>query len=92
MDKKELEKWETYAKIVTRAEDLLYKESKGPSRLSLFMDVELADKKYRLRLQEWLNSDDRNFLHDWLGIQQNINRREKTFNKYFIPRFAQGGF
>ena len=39
------------------------------------------------RLEEFLNADDNNFIHDFVGIQLNIDRRTKEFG-YFVPRFA----
>lgn len=85
---KQVQKWGLYDKIVSRAEDIMGRETKGPNRLSLLMDIELADQKFKLRLQEWLDSDKENFAHDWVGIQKNINRQNKTFSEHFIPRFA----
>ena len=55
------------------------------------MDIESADKKFNMRLDEWLNADDFNFAHDFYGIVNNINR-EKGFPAtdfgFFVPRFA----
>lgn len=91
MNNEQVQKWELYDKIVGRAESIMGRQTKGLNRLSLLMDIELADQKFKLRLQEWLDSDNDNFAHDWIGIQKNINRQNKTFEKHFIPRFAQGG-
>lgn len=59
-------------------------------RVSAMMDVESADKKFNMRLDDWLNADDFNFAHDYCGIQNNINRNEfpATDFGYFLPRFA----
>lgn len=55
------------------------------------MDIESADKKFNMRLDEWLNADDFNFAHDFYGIVNNINR-EKGFPAtdfgFFVPRFT----
>lgn len=43
-------------------------------RLSLLMDIESADEKFNLRLEEWLAADDFNFIHDLYGIMDHIVR------------------
>lgn len=91
MDKEQMQRWELYNKIVGRAENIMGRNLSGLNRLSLLMDVELADHRFHLRLQDWLDSDDRNFAHDWVGIQKNIDRQKKLFDKTFVPRFAEGG-
>ena len=40
------------------------------------MDIESADKKFNMRLDDWLQADDFNFAHDYCGIQNNIKRGE----------------
>lgn len=81
------ERYLKYAEIADRAEkDGLY----DGERINLLMDIESADKKFNLRLEDWLNSDDFNFAHDLYGIIDNIVRDvfpSKNFG-YFIPRFA----
>lgn len=76
-----------YGEICDRAEKMGL--IKG-SRLSALMDIESADKKFNLRLDDWLNADDFNFAHDYCGIEKNINRSEfpATDFGHFIPRFA----
>lgn len=73
-----------YLKIVERAEKL---EISQGSRLTGIMDLEFADKTFNLRLEEFLNADDFNFSHDYIGIQNNIDRTTKKFG-FFVPRFA----
>lgn len=54
------------------------------------MDIESADLKFHLRLDDWLKADDFNFAHDFFGIRDNIVRNEfpsKDFG-FFIPRYA----
>lgn len=79
------EKLELIMKIAERAEgmDLLMFD-----RLSLTMDLKIADSKFNLRLKELLNTDNFNFSHDIVGIQQNIDRQNKTMSDFFVPRFA----
>ena len=73
-----------YLKIVERAEKLGIAQG---SRLTGIMDIENADKTFNLRLEEFLNADDFNFAHDYIGIQNNIDRTTKEFG-FFVPRFA----
>lgn len=57
-------------------------------RISLKMDLELAEKTFNLRLSELLIADDMNFSHDIVGIQNNINRETKEFENFFLPRYS----
>lgn len=59
-------------------------------RTTVLMDIESADKKFNLRLDEWLNADEFNFVHDYLGIRNNINRSEFPATDFglFVPRFS----
>ena len=75
-----------YLKIVERAEKLGINQI---SRLTGIMDIEFADKKFNLRLLDFLTADDINFTHDYTGIQNNIDRSTKEFG-FFVPRFAGG--
>lgn len=55
------------------------------------MDIESADMKFNLRLDDWFDADDFNFAHDFIGIKYNINRENgfpATDFGLFIPRFA----
>lgn len=54
------------------------------------MDMESADKKFNLRLDDFLEADNFNFAHDFVGIQNNIVREHfpATDFGYFVPRFA----
>lgn len=73
------------AQIVGRADNLgLLMDD----RISLMMDLDLANKQFDLRLTELFEADNFNFTHDILGIQNNIDRRTKTFINCFVPRFA----
>lgn len=79
------EKYDLYLKICLRAEKL---DIGLGDRLTKIMDIELADKHWELRLEDWLNADNLNFAHDFVGIQSHINRKTKTFASTWIPRFA----
>ncbi|WP_304818914.1 hypothetical protein [uncultured Clostridium sp.] len=76
----------TISKIVERADKL---NLLCDDRISLMMDLEVANKKFDLRLNELLEADDFNFSHDICGIQNNIDRTTKTFMNCFVPRFAR---
>ena len=83
-----MKKKEIYSKICDRAEKMgLMKKS----RLGVLMDILSADKKFNLDLEAWLNADDFNFAHDFVGIINNIVRDKypATNFGYFLPRFAR---
>jgi len=84
MDK---ERYLKYVEIAKRAENEGLHQGE---RVSLLMDIESADKKFNLRLDEWLNADGLNFSHDLVGIVNNIVRTEypATDFGFFVPRFA----
>lgn len=76
-------------KIVTRAQSLgLYEDN----RVTAFMDVQNAAKHFNMRLEEWLNADNFNFIHDIVGIYRAINRVKYPVDfsndPWFLPRFA----
>lgn len=54
------------------------------------MDIESADFKFNMKLDEWLNADDFNFVHDFNGIQNAIERTSFPATDFglFVPRFA----
>lgn len=75
----------TYVKIAQRAEGMgIY----NGERINLLMDIENADKAFNLKLDELLNADDGNFVHDVIGIVNNIDRRNPTDFNFFVPRYA----
>lgn len=81
------ERYFKYVEIAERAEkEELYKGE----RINLLMDIESADLKFNLRLDDWLNADKFNFAHDLWGIMDNIERDSfpATDFGFFIPRFA----
>ena len=58
--------------------------------IGAIMDIDSADQRFNLRLDEFLEADNFNFAHDFIGIQENIvrgNFQETDFG-YFVPRFA----
>lgn len=87
--KKERKRHSKYATIMARATVMgLMKEDEDVERM---MDIESADKKFKLRLDDWLEADKFNFAHDFVGIRDNINRENgfpATDFGFFVPRFA----
>lgn len=84
---KTTEKYKLYNELYDRAKKM---GKADMDKTSHIMDIESADKKFNLRLEEWLNADDFNFIHDWYGIQDNILRDTFPATDFglFIPRFA----
>ena len=72
-------------KIIERAYKL---ELVASDRFTLYMDLEVADDIFNLRLDDFLNSDNGNFAHDICGIQNHIDRQTKTILDCFVPRFS----
>lgn len=72
-------------KIAERAENMGLFES---NRLNFTMDLEYANEKFKLKLEELLNANESDFFHDIHGIQRHINRQTKQFENCFVPRFA----
>lgn len=61
-----------YADIMVRATIMgLMEEAED---VDVMMDIESADIKFNLRLDDWLEADDFNFAHDFLGIRDSIDR------------------
>lgn len=76
-------------KIVARAQSFgLYEDN----RVTAYLDVQNAAKHFNMRLEEWLNADDFDFLHDVVGIYKAINRIahpvDFSNDPLFVPRFA----
>lgn len=81
------ERYLKYVKIYERAEKM--KINTG-GRMETMMDIESADRRFDMRLDDWLQADDFNFAHDYCGIKNNIKREEfpATDFGFFHPRFA----
>ena len=85
MDRKE--EFNLIVKIVERAEAIGVVDKKR--RITSLMDVENAHKHFNMRLKEWLECEDEyDFLHDFAGIANNINRDNLDDWNFFVPRFA----
>ena len=67
------------------------------SRLSHSMDIDYAVQAFNIDLKAWLDSSTNDFMHDYVGIYQNIDRdaisSKHSFSKNdfgrFVPRFAK---
>lgn len=67
------------------------------SRLNHFMDIDYATQVFNIDLEAWLDSSTNDFMHDYVGIYQNIDRdaisSKHSFSKNdfgrFVPRFAK---
>ncbi len=88
-EKEEKKRRSKYADIMVRATVMgLMEESEDVERM---MDIESADRKFNLRLDDWLKADDFNFAHDFLGIRDSIDRSKgfpATDFGFFVPRFS----
>ena len=82
---KAIERLNLIARICTRAEEMGIRRG---SRITAQMDVDLATDHFNLKLADWLNADAFNFAHDFIEIQNHIDRITKTFDNRFLPRFA----
>lgn len=72
-------------KIVNRAEKLGLMQC---DRITAFLDLEKATEHFNLRLADMLIADNFNFAHDFIQIQNEINRETGKFSGRFVPRFA----
>ena len=82
--------YELIDRIVDRAQSLGLYEG---NRITAHLDVVNATKHFNMQLEEWLNADDFNFVHDIVGIYKAINRdkypADFSNDPYFLPRFAR---
>ena len=71
--------------IVNRSEKLGLMQG---DKLTALIDLEKATERFNLRLADMLNADDFNFSHDFVQIQNDINRATGEFSGRFLPRFT----
>lgn len=76
-------------KIVTRAQKFgLYENN----RIAAFLDIQNAAEHFNMRLEDWLNAEDFDFVHDVVGIYKSINRTaypvDFSNDPLFLPRFV----
>ena len=55
------------------------------------MDFLAVHLKTPMRLQEWLEADDFNFIHDVVGIERHLDRQNFVLKDGFSPRFLVRG-
>lgn len=61
------------------------------TRADIFLDISCVHVgPCPLRLEELLNADDFNFVHDVGGIWRHLDRDKFELRDCFIPRFAKG--
>lgn len=87
----EKERYLKYVEICERAERM--KIDTG-DRMGALMDIESADKKFNMRLDDWLQADDFNFAHDYCGIKTwwdlrraNISKSSRGGRKHLFQSF-----
>jgi hypothetical protein len=94
----EITNQETINKKLLNRDQLIYKIAKrgypafknfNVSLLDLILDISAVDINYGLKLEEFLKSDLGNFLHDIIGIYNNLNRKTKKLENCFTPRFIK---
>ena len=71
--------------IVNRSEKLGLMQG---DKVTALIDLEKATERFNLRLADMLNADDFNFSHDFVQIQNDINRATGEFSGRFLPRFT----
>ena len=76
-----------YYQITRRAEKLGVVSK--TYRIRSLLDIENAHKHFNIDLKKWLESDDENFVHDFIGITNNIDRENPTNFGMFVPRFVK---
>ncbi len=84
---KRRKKIENMARFAARAKAMGIMEGDA---IGAIMDIDSADQKFNLSLDEFLEADNFNFAHDFIGIQENIVRESfpaADFG-YFVPRFV----
>ena len=56
--------------------------------ITQMMDMDHAADQFNMRLEEMAEADDFNFAHDFIGIQNTMNRETGKIEGLFVPRFA----
>lgn len=72
-------------RIIQRAHKLGIEQG---TRTTQAMDIMNAHKQFNLRLEDFLNADSIDFVHDFTGIQAHMNRDTGRCENFFLPRFA----
>jgi len=53
----------------------------------IVLDLGAVHETIGLRLQDLLDADDNDFMHDILGIRMHLDRKTKQLTHCFLPRF-----
>lgn len=73
--------------ILDRAEKLGIIQS---DNVTAFIGLEKPTVHFNFLIEDMLKADDFNFAHDFVNIQNDINRRTGKFSGMFVPRFTGG--
>lgn len=57
-------------------------------RTTQAIDLMNAEEQFHLDWEDWLNAEDFDFAHDFIGIQNHMNRETMRCEDFFVPRFA----
>lgn len=57
--------------------------------MSMVMDLEVVHAETPLRLEEMLESENYDFIHDIAGIRRHLNRATGRLEDFFVPRFTR---
>lgn len=83
------EDMKTIQKISKRAVKMLKDFGSKRNQLDIDMDITAAHCNGNpLRLKEFLEADDFNFIHDISGIGRHLNRDTGKLENCFLPRFS----
>jgi hypothetical protein len=75
--------------IADRAVNLTTFYGAPVQKIDVMMDIQATiDGGVPLRLQDLLNADSGNFIHDIVGIRNNLNRKTGKLENCFSPRFT----
>lgn len=75
-------------KIAKRARELYLEHNVDRDRTDIAMDITATHANgCPLRLQDLLDADDFNFMHDVSGIARHLDRETGQLTDHFLPRF-----
>ena len=78
-------RYQLILKIVKRAQAMGIAQF---GQFTQFMDIDAAYTHFKIRLEDMLAASDFDFAHDFIGIQNSIDREAERFPEGFVPRFA----
>lgn len=77
---------ELISAIADRAVTTFSRVGREYDKFSAFMDIEIANEVFGLRLTDLAMANDADFGHDVFGIYQHIDRSTKSFPEGWLPR------